>query len=189
MSASLTKKRAIALSYGTVLHPTPPTLFVPAHILSTRILKHLWENWGTDEGGLRSEEVDLYSVNIPLVEQLLHKDGLKIYWTTIWRNSYGQLFKSVDPSTQSAAMGLADQTCGEGHSEKVECGSPNLTFSWAPQMEGLVNPALEDIPKGTDGFAIYHGNVSVTPIRASFAEPSIHRGGQLLIQDKNVEVV
>ena len=98
MSASLSKKRAIAISYGTVVHPTPSAYFEPAHELSCRIIKHLWDNWGKDDRGLRQGEVDLYSVNIPLIEDILSNEGLKICWTTMWRNSYSRLFKSISKS-------------------------------------------------------------------------------------------
>ncbi|RDB29038.1 putative tubulin--tyrosine ligase PBY1 [Hypsizygus marmoreus] len=81
LSSSLSKIRSIALSYGTVLHPTPPAFFEPAHRLGTSIIRHLWSNWGEDTGGIRDGEVDLYSINIPLVEGLLTEEGLKVHRT------------------------------------------------------------------------------------------------------------
>lgn len=49
--------------------------------------------------------------------------------------------------------------------------SAALTFRFAPQMSGLVNPPIESLPYGTDAWAVHHGKISVTPLRASFAEP------------------
>lgn len=57
MSSSLSKVRSIALSYGTVLRPTPVKYFDPAHQLSLKIISYLWNNWGHDEGGLKDSEV------------------------------------------------------------------------------------------------------------------------------------
>ncbi|KAF8922529.1 survival protein sure-like phosphatase/nucleotidase [Mucidula mucida] len=164
LSSSLSTVRSIALSYGTVLHPTPTTLFDPAHVLGRDIIKHLWDNWGADAGGLRDGEVDLYNVNIPLVEGLLSEDGLKIYWTTMWRKSYGRLFKQLEAENPVAAGPDAPIIAGD-------TSPKGLSFKWSPEMEGLINPAASSLPVGTDGWAIHMGSVSVTPLRASFAEP------------------
>lgn len=53
---------------------------------------------------MRGDEVDLYNVNIPMVEGLLSEEGLRICWTHMWRNSYGRLFKAhTSPAAASAA--------------------------------------------------------------------------------------
>ncbi|KAF9056188.1 survival protein sure-like phosphatase/nucleotidase [Panaeolus papilionaceus] len=179
MSSSLSKKRAIALSYGTMIHPTPQTFFEPAHSLACRIIKHLWENWGEDECGLREGEVDLYSINIPLIQDILTEEGLKICWTHMWRNSYGRLFKSV-------ASGKVNQKVNPPGPDaiadsKAEASVPNdsesseLLFKWSPDMLGLINPSIDTLPIGSDGWALHQGWVSVTPLRASFGEPHTHR--------------
>jgi len=152
LSSALSKVRSIALSYGTVLHPTPPTLYGPAHSLSLRIIDHLWNNWGSDSGP--PNEVDLYSVNIPLIEALLAEEGLPICWTYIWRNSYGRLFKMLPaPSSDSP-------------------GERNLVFKWSPDMAGLLTPSQASLPVGSDGWAISKGWASITPLNASYAEPT-----------------
>jgi len=43
--------------------------------------------------GIRDGEVDLYNVNIPMIEKLLSSDCLPVTWSTMWRNSYGRLFQ------------------------------------------------------------------------------------------------
>ena len=92
MSSSLSKVRSIAVSYGTVIHPTPTSFFDPAHELAVKIIYFLWNNWGKDDGGgMRNDEVDLYNVNIPLIDGLLTEEGLQVYWTSMWRNGYGQV--------------------------------------------------------------------------------------------------
>lgn len=179
LSSSLSKVRSIAVSYGTVLHPTPTTLFEPAHILSSRIICHLLENWGKDEGGLRDGEVDLYNLNIPLVEGLLDTEGLKICWTRMWRNSYGRLFKAISPPKVTAGLERGassagpdslgfDSTSDETSTEEIG----DLVFKFDPDMKDLITPSLSSLPVGSDGRAIHQGCVSVTALRASFAEPS-----------------
>lgn len=178
MSSALSATRSIALSYGTVVHPTPQTYFEPAHALGCRIINHLWSNWGQDECGLRDGEVDLYSVNIPLIEKILSEDGLTISWTRMWRNSYGRLFKPTSQSPSSKNH-LVDPTGTHtsGPSAQEEARAPadveigDLLFKWGPEMKGLITPSPEALPVGSDGWAIYHGMVSVTPLRASFGEP------------------
>ncbi|KAH9937665.1 survival protein sure-like phosphatase/nucleotidase [Fomitopsis serialis] len=187
MSASLSRTRAIALSYGTVLHPTPHELHEPAHVLATKIIAHLWAHWGADAGGgLRGGEIDLYNVNIPMVRDLLHEDGLRICWTTIWRNAYGRLFKAhgeerAAKAAAEAMSGAGPDSPGEGRKARAlggvdEAARPEdagrLSFRWAPDMTGLITPQLSTLPVGSDGWAIRQGWASVTPIRASFAEPA-----------------
>jgi tubulin--tyrosine ligase len=52
--------RSIALSYGTMKNPVTKDLHRPAHVLSAKLITHLWSNWGADPEGLRpSKEIDL----------------------------------------------------------------------------------------------------------------------------------
>lgn len=181
MSASLSKKRSIAISYGTVVHPTPSSYFEPAHELSCRIINYLWNNWGKDDCGLRRGEVDLYSVNIPLIEDILSDEGLKICWTTMWRNSYGRLFKSVSKSNDRSVKAAGPDTLDDSQSlafgplpdNKI---SNQLSFKWSPEMTGLITPSLKSLPVGSDGWALHRGWVSVTPLRATFGEPDTTLG-------------
>lgn len=180
LSGSLSKIRAIAISYGTVIHPTPKTYFDPAHVLGIQIIQYLWQHWGRDEGGPREGEVDLYSINIPLVEDLLSEEGLKICWTHLWRNSYGRLFKDIADrsgnvlrSSVGAGSGaLSDSPTASSSPDDVSNGG-DLKFKWAPDMNGLITPTLSVLPEGSDGWALHHGFVSVTPLRASFGEPAV----------------
>jgi len=176
MSSSLSKIRSIAISYGTMVHPTPQAYFEPAHSLGCRIINYLWNNWGEDECGLRDGEVDLYSVNIPLIEQILGVDGLKVCWTRLWRNSYGRLFKNVSGSIDhpTVAVGpdpISGQTQASGSEEAVIGG---LLFKWSPEMKGLISPSLDSLPLGSDAWALHQGLISVTPLKASFGEPRSH---------------
>ncbi|KAJ4486162.1 survival protein sure-like phosphatase/nucleotidase [Lentinula aciculospora] len=181
MSSSLSKTRSIAISYGTVVHPTPTTYFEPAHILGMKIIEHLWQTWGSDEYGLKNSEVDLYNVNIPLIEPILSEEGLKIYWTTMWRTSYGRLFKAIPgDSPENSKVNPAGPDTSTSPVEPTKSSTAtesNLVFKWSPAMEGLIRPQHSSLVEGSDGWALHHGAVSVTPLRASFAEPveGIHK--------------
>jgi 5'/3'-nucleotidase SurE len=170
LSSSLSKIRSIAISYGTVIHPTPTTLFPPAHILGAGIINYLWRHWGNDIGGLREGEVDLYNVNIPLIAGLLDEQGLEVCWTRMWRNSYGRLFKAISASGALQADLINSQAGLEG-SVSEEIGE--LLFRFAPDMNNLVYPEFSSLPVGSDTWAISKGWASVTPLRASFAEPEL----------------
>ncbi|KAJ7492595.1 survival protein sure-like phosphatase/nucleotidase [Mycena latifolia] len=181
LSASLSKTRSIAVSYGTMVHPTPTSYFEPAHLLACRIIRQLWDNWGQDEGGLRAGEIDLYNVNIPLVGGLLTEKGLKIVWTFMWRNSYGRLFKQLSDTTptssqQSNAAGPDALLTTDPSSINLEATSTSpqgpLVFKFSPAMEDLIHPKESSLPVGSDGWAIFKGWASVTPLRSSFAEPA-----------------
>ncbi|KAJ7786337.1 hypothetical protein B0H16DRAFT_1490112 [Mycena metata] len=160
LDGALTKTRSIAVSYGTVVHPTPSAYFEPAHVLACRVITHLWDSWGKDNGGLRTGEVDLYNTD----------ESLPIIWTSMWRNSYGRLFKAV--ATMSAA-GPDTLTVEEPSAESTSTGSTagTLAFKFSPAMDGLIHPEESSLPVGSDGWAMFKGYVSVTPLRAGFAEP------------------
>jgi len=181
MSSSLSKTRSIAISYGTMVHPTLETYFEPAHSQGCRIINHLWNNWGEDECGLRDGEVDLYSVNIPLIEQILGVDGLKVCWTKLWRNSYGRLFTDVSGSISHSTGAVGpDPLTSQTQTSGPDKGS--LLFKWAPEMEGILSPSLDSLPVGSDTWALYCGFISVTPLRATFGEPHGHE----VINEENI---
>lgn len=182
LSSSLSKMRSIALSYGTVLRSTPATLHEPAHLLGSQIIRHLWDNWGEDAGGLRNGEVDLYNVNIPMIHELLSEEGLKICWAHLWRNSYGRLFKAQTPAQAAIEASAASPAGPDSPNEKPSANAPNqdatpqsvgkIVFTFSPDIGELINPSESSVPVGTDAWAFRNGWASVTPLRASFAEPS-----------------
>lgn len=180
MSSALSQIRSVAISYGTVLHPTPNELFEPANILSGRIIQYLWNNWGKDVGGMRNGEIDLYNVNVPMIRELLNPKGIDVHWTHMWRNSYGQLFKAASthhatstardvPNKGPDVVGqyLAQQSESGGDMSKDE--SATLVFKFSPDIQPLITPSVGSLPVGSDGWAIAKGYASITPLRACFA--------------------
>ncbi len=186
LSSALSQTRSIALSYGTVHEPTPQVFSDPAHALSAKIIRYLWDNWGKDEDGLRNGEIDLYSINIPMVQGLLSEDGLPIIWTRLRRNSYHRLFKACAPeraaepeskhhslaagpdSTETVPAQTVSQEAGSNVSPKRLGG---LLFEFSPDMKEFIHLPPSSLPEGSDSWAIEMGWVSVTPVRASFGEP------------------
>jgi len=177
LSSSLSGVRSIAISYATVVHPTPEAFFEPAYALSTRIIRHLWMNWGADDGGLRNSEVDLYNVNIPLIKEILSEEGLPVCWTHMWRNSYGRLFQEISATQPESEVHSMWPDSLSTLPEKIDdlpqtSNHKRLAFKFCPEMKGLISPSLSALPVGSDGWAMHKGWASVTPLRASFGEPS-----------------
>lgn len=184
LSASTAKHRSIAISYGTLVDfPTSNSVLDPAHILGVKIIQHLWNTWTKDSlGGVRDGEVDLYTVNIPLVENLLTQEGLKVYWTTLWRNSYHRLFQEVSGPKGEVEVGsyggpdAQPVTGSEVKTVNPEDASRVLKFKWSPED---IEPDLKDVPVGSDTWAILQGHVCVTPMRAGYGEATITELGIL----------
>jgi len=178
LSACLSRTRAVAVSYGTFRGINHVALSDPAHELAIRILKKLWEDWGKDTEGLRNEEVDLYNVNLPMIEELRQPGGLEVVWTRVWRNNYGQLFKPKEEGRPSSRVQAAGPDAGSetpvtvnGSSDELPATSGQLLFQFFPKMDSLVNPPVDTLAHGTDAWAIHSARASVTPLRAAFAEP------------------
>jgi tubulin---tyrosine ligase len=126
--------------------------------------------------GLREGEVDLYAINVPMVPALVKPEGLRIVWTRIWRNGYGRLFENRPASElQERAPHPATETKTADPSEVKSSASDEhddrLIFKFNPDFKDLVEPENSTLPIGTDAWAIHNDLVSVTPLRASFAEP------------------
>lgn len=183
LSSSLSQTRSIGLSYGTFEHPTSRAYFEPAHALAAKIIRHLWDNWGPDEGGLRNGEIDLYTVNIPMIRELLSEEGLPIIWTRLWRSSYHRLFKAhtlehaaelereppqAGPDSTKTPL---TQTTSQGAEDVSPKKTGGLIFNFSPDMTGLLDLQASSLPEGSDSWAIEKGWVSVTPLSASFGEP------------------
>lgn len=126
--------------------------------------------------GLREGEVDLYAVNVPMTPALVKPEGLRIVWTRLWRNVYGRLFENQSTQKlQGKAPHLAIETKAEDPSEAKSSAEKEeddrLIFTFNPDFNDLVHPEPSTLPIGTDAWAIHNDLVSVTPLRASFAEP------------------
>ncbi|KAG8988634.1 hypothetical protein FRB90_002632, partial [Tulasnella sp. 427] len=193
MSACLSKTRSIALSYaydsGKATFRSVPlgNLGDDASALGAKIIQKLWADWGKDEEGIRDGEVDFYNdtptpppVNIPIVNELRQPGGLDVIWTRVWRNNYGQLFKQKEVGKESELIREAGPDSAPEPPIRIKASSSdselpeasnNLVFQFAPNLDAIVDPPVESLPHGSDGWAMHFKKASVTPLRGSFAEP------------------
>ena len=186
LASSLSGVRSIALSYGIMSKNTSEAYHDPAFKLSSKIINHLTDNWSS-----RGDKV-LYSVNVPMVERLLHEDGLKIYWTSVWRCGYGRLFTEVPqladgnvPSgAEKSAVQLTDATVSResGGNSQTVVGKDSLAFGWNPDLSKLIGQT--SAPPGSDGWALNMDAASVTPYLACFAELPESEHGFASLEDR-----
>ncbi|WWD17425.1 5'/3'-nucleotidase SurE [Kwoniella shandongensis] len=121
----------IAVSYGVVTRPVTENVTILATEISVDICKKLFEDWGADEGpssstssttGKEKNKVQIYSVNVPLIEDALIESNRKVCWTGMWRNSYGQLFKTTK-------MSKSNYDPGDLSTQKQEQNKPQTASS------------------------------------------------------------
>ena len=125
-----------------------------------------------------------------MVEKLLHDDGLKIYWTSVWRSGYRRLFEEAagladcSGKAEKTTLQMADGNVlreGDGSSQHVY-EEENLVFTWRPDLKRLPKPT--SAPEGSDGWVLAQGAVSVTPLLTSFAELPEKEHGFACLQDR-----
>lgn len=124
-----------------------------------------------------------------MIQELGQPNGVEVVWTTIWRNAYGMLFKPEEEDRASRSMREAgpdapsktpEKPSTPIQSDELPATSKALTFHFAPaNMASLVNPPLDDLPYGSDTWAILNAKASITPLRAAFMEcpPESYRLG------------
>ncbi|GMM36273.1 hypothetical protein DASC09_035980 [Saccharomycopsis crataegensis] len=153
LEGAIHSKKAIGISYGYITRDVPDEVLEKAAEISVKLVKYLYENWGTKEG----QKVDLYSINIPLVETLLEKERTKIFYTPILQNRWVSIFKNDDAHIgKSEDIDIVDATA-----------SNKIQFKWAPDFD-YVHRSIRESTTLNDGKVLDDGNISVTPLRASF---------------------
>jgi len=173
LEAAVCRKKAIAVSYAFNSRNHDPVIIASASKLSVKIIEHLYDNWG--------EGVDVYSVNVPLVENVENK---KVLWTEMLQNYWGprSCFDEVEDEEDSANE--------EEHRIREQEGIPNegsvqhptnhthKHFKWAPRFADVYKSVDESKP-GNDGWAVKEGYTSVTPLKANFMHAGPVREGEL----------
>ena len=186
LAASLSGTKAISLSYGHFQFPTkemkeaaaryeeqngapkPPDRFTTeapsapvevvnlAHKLSCRVIDKLYRDW--------EEGVGVYSVNVPL--SYILRDEI-VFWTSVWGNKYGQLFKL------SSVKATPD---GPGTFLPSSAPVPSQQFRFGPNMSEMLQPRV--LPEGTDIWAIMKGYISVSRLEGRYSEIEGAKGSQ-----------
>ncbi|WOO77066.1 putative tubulin--tyrosine ligase PBY1 [Vanrija pseudolonga] len=164
----------IAVSYGVVTRPVEDKTLELATDVAVDVCKALFDDWG-HEGGDDRNPIQLYSVNIPLVESAITKENRKVCFTTMWRNTYGRLFKQTSAITNKDYNPGDDPNAAKA-AKPAEEDSDRLRFRFAPNLQPMILPSVDQLPEGSDAWAFAHGYTSVTPIRAEYA--GLYDGGQ-----------
>jgi len=130
------------------------------------------DEWDASSEG--KDAVDVYSINVPLVDGVGKKD---VRWTWMlgntWTGGRG-LYAQIEGGDENGLMKkIATGLEKKGENDGDEAPPP--TFKWSPSF-GSAWKTVEDSEDGNDGKAIMEGVTSVTPLKANFMQ--MHgRGG------------
>ncbi|ATY66926.1 5 3 -nucleotidase [Cordyceps militaris] len=178
LEAAVCKVRAIAVSFAFFSRNHDPAIIEAACRQSVKVIDGLYRQWPTDDS------VDLYSVNVPLVEAV---DTRKIYLTKMLQNYWqaGGCFEEIDdpsnadPVEEEAKIregGLSSAT----PDTETDCrGHKHKHFKWAPRFTDVYS-SVEAAGPGSDGWVVKEGHTSVTPLKANFAQANVGDGQQEL---------
>ncbi len=169
MEAAICGFKAISLSYAFNSRNHDPKIIGAASTLSVKLIEHLYNNWGGD--------VDLYSINVPLVEGV---EKNKIEYTEMLHNlwSSGSCFESVspdegdqDPDKREKEIRQNQEQNGQVES-KTHARFAHRHFKWAPRFSDVYESVVKAGPGtliaetllkiliyilGNDGWAVKEG--------------------------------
>ncbi|KAK1989060.1 5'/3'-nucleotidase sure [Colletotrichum cereale] len=190
LEAAVCKRKAIALSYAFFSRNHDPVIIEGAARHSVKVVEKLYQQWPA------GDEVDLYSVNVPLVEGV---ETHKTYFTDMLQNYWrdGSCFQEVDGDAgdedeeeQKIREGAGGEAQG-GETKKSESGGAgghkHKHFKWAPRFTDVYQ-SVEEAPPGNDGWAVKEGYTSVTPLKANFwhAAEQLHQK-ELILDNHQTE--
>ncbi|KAK4242750.1 survival protein sure-like phosphatase/nucleotidase [Achaetomium macrosporum] len=184
LEAAVCRHRAIALSYAFFSRNHDTSIIQKASRQSVRVIEALARDWPTDGS------VDLYSVNVPLLERL--EEG-KVLFTEMLQNYWGSgsCFTEVDGSVDGEEEEEERIREGEGEAEEEAAGGANGAaqgkmachthkhFKWSPRFADVYQ-SVDEAPPGNDGWAVKEGHTSVTPLKANFFQTATHLHGKEL---------
>lgn len=180
MEAAVCGYKSIALSYAFFDRNHDAAIITGASELSARLIQHLFDNW--------NPETHLYSVNVPLVENVGQN---KIMYTNMLQNAWksGSCFQPIEvpsedddsPSDIEAQIRRQEEKLGRKELLGGESGGDSgretpvpghiryahKHFKWAPRFKDVYE-SVEQSEPGNDGWAVAQGYTSVTPLRANF---------------------
>ncbi|KAK4677066.1 hypothetical protein QC764_0066920 [Podospora pseudoanserina] len=180
LEAAVCKRRAVALSYAFFTRNHDTEIILKASRQSVRVIEALWKQWPEDGS------VDLYSVNVPLVEGL----GGRVLWTGMLQNYWGEgsCFTEVDGSVDGEVEDeerireaeKSPEKEGEEGGMLVKGGvHTHKHFKWSPRFTDVYK-SVDEAGPGNDGWAVKEGHTSITPLKANFFQAATHlHGGEL----------
>lgn len=132
MEGAVCGRRSVALSYAFQSRNHDPVIIRGASAMAMRVVKYLYDNWAPG--------VDLYSVNIPLLEGI-DGPGTKVLYTNILQNYWtmGSSFAEVEVEDEvnpdEREMEIREGEEGAGKSEVGRTvGLRHKKFVWAPKF-------------------------------------------------------
>ncbi|KAL8767499.1 MAG: hypothetical protein Q9209_006006 [Squamulea sp. 1 TL-2023] len=162
MEAAVCRKRAVALSYAFFSRVHDPDIIGGASRKSVKLIEHLMNHW--DDG------VDLYSINVPLVDGI---EGKKVLYTYALQNYWqsGSCFAEVDakdeqdqdPEAKERAIREQGVMNRVGECGEMKKGHRHRHFTWTPNFSDVYQSVDESEP-GNDGWAVKEGLVRYVKI-------------------------
>lgn len=195
LEAAACRHKAIALSYAFFTRNHDPLIVAGASRHSVKVIEALVRQWPSDGS------VDLYSVNVPLVEGVENARTqfaplLQNYWT-LGNSAFEAVDAEVetDKDEEEERIRRGEIEGGEVELHEKNQGHKHRHFKWAPQL-GDVMKSTEQAPPHVDGnviragntWSVYatqilksiitgiltHGSKSVTPLKANYWHTAEH---------------
>lgn len=144
MEGAICGYKAISLSYAFFNRNHDPKIIGAATTLSVKLIEYLYNNWAQD--------VDLYSINVPLVEGV---ENNKIAYTEMLHNTWasGSCFERVDETTGDEGPDKAEEEIrAQGESKPKKTPHARYThghFKWAPKFTDVYESVLKAGPGRT----------------------------------------
>ena len=143
MEAAICGYKAISLSYAFFSRNHDPMVIGAATTLSVKLMEHLYQNW--------EEGVDLYSINVPLVEGV---EKNKIMFTDMLQNAWmsGSCFEQVDADAATKDPEEHEREIREdegGADERQKHHHARFKhkhFKWAPRFQDVYESVARSPP-------------------------------------------
>lgn len=169
LEGAICRKRSIALSFAFFTRNHDPIIIAAACRHSVRVVEALYKQWPQDGS------VDIYSVNVPLVEDV---ESHRTMWTSMLQNywSHGGCFQEVEGSVgdeKEEEERIREGVDGEMAGSTLESAHKHRHFKWAPRFTDVFK-SVENAGPGSDGWVVRGGETSVTPLKANFCQAAEH---------------
>jgi tubulin---tyrosine ligase len=154
LEAAVCGKKAIALSYAFESREHDPEIIAGASQMSQRLIEQLSKEW--------PEDVHLYSVNVPLREnvkdaKVLYTDMLQNRWTSGSSFDEVEVDEDADPGEQEKDIREGERNGNINGEEKGRMiKRKQKKFKWAPKFTD-VHESVRQAEPGNDGWAVKEG--------------------------------
>jgi tubulin--tyrosine ligase len=149
LEAAVCGVKAIALSYAFFGKDHDFKIIKEASELSVKIVEKLMQDW--------SKDVDVYSINVPLVQGV---ETHKVFWTQMLHNQWssGSCFREASDAEEEAGRpAVSEKKIRKGEVENhTTSGKGRKRFLWAPKFTDVYQ-SVEAAGPGSDGWAVKEG--------------------------------